>query len=125
MEGNASVYHVYPVSRTTSEERAKYVMKHVWISADLRGGARRIKRRSAGSIWQGTAFRLPETSKSPGTPQIVFSNLDILIDFYQVFVRCFVRKKMARYSTNLGSSTTAVAATARTKPTSAPAPQQR
>ena len=48
------------------------IMKHVWISAKLRGGARRIKRRLAGSIWQGIAFRLPETSRLLGTPQIVF-----------------------------------------------------
>ena len=49
-----------------------YIKKHVWISAELRGGARRIKRLLAGSIWQGIAFRLPETSRSLGTPQIVF-----------------------------------------------------
>ena len=52
-----------------------YIMKHVWISAELRGGARRIKRRSAGSIWQGIAFRPPETSRSLGTPQTVFQML--------------------------------------------------
>ena len=49
-----------------------YIMKHVWISAELRDGARRIKNRLAGSFWQGFAFRLPETSRSFGTPQIVF-----------------------------------------------------
>ena len=48
-----------------------YIMKHVWISAELRGGAWRIKRRLAGSIWQGIAFRLPEMSRSLETPQIV------------------------------------------------------
>ena len=47
-------------------------MKHVWNSAELRGGARRIKRRLAGSIWQGIVFCLPETSRSRGTPKIVF-----------------------------------------------------
>ena len=52
-----------------------YIMKHVWMSAELRGGAWRIKRRLAGSIWQGIAFRLPETSRSFGTPQIVFEFL--------------------------------------------------
>ena len=54
-----------------------YIMKHVWISAKLRGGARRIKRRLAGSIWQEIAFRLPDTSRSLGTPQIVFSNFEL------------------------------------------------
>ena len=49
-----------------------YIMKHAWISAELRGGARRIKRRLARSMWQRTAFRLPETCRSLGTPQIVF-----------------------------------------------------
>ena len=39
------------------------------------GGVRRIKRRLADSIWQGIAFGLPETSRSLGTPQIVFHNL--------------------------------------------------
>ena len=53
-----------------------YIMKHVWISAKLRGSARRIKRRSSGSIWQGIAFRVAETSRSRGTSQIV---LQILI----------------------------------------------
>ena len=52
-----------------------YIMKHVWISAELRGGARRIIRRLAGCIWQGIAFRLPETSRSFGTPHIVFQML--------------------------------------------------
>ena len=36
---------------------------------------RRSARRLAGSIWQGIAFRLPETSRSLGTPQIVFQIL--------------------------------------------------
>ena len=49
-----------------------YMMKHVWISAELRGGARRIKRHLAGSFRQGVAFRLSEMSRSLGTPQIVF-----------------------------------------------------
>ena len=48
-----------------------YIIQHVWISAELRGGARRIKRRLAGSIWHGIAFHLLETSKSLGTPQSV------------------------------------------------------
>ena len=52
-----------------------YIVKHVWISIELRGGDRRIKRRLAGSIWQGIAFRLPETSRSLGTPQTVFQIL--------------------------------------------------
>ena len=52
------------------------IMKHAWISAELRGGARSIKRRLAGSIWQGIAFRLPETSRSLGTTQ---SDFQILI----------------------------------------------
>ena len=46
-----------------------YITKHVWLSTKLRGGARRIKRRLAGSICEGIAFRLPETSRSLGTPQ--------------------------------------------------------
>ena len=49
-----------------------YIMKHVWILAELLGGARRIKGRLAGSIWQGIAFRLPETIRSLGIPQLVF-----------------------------------------------------
>ena len=52
-----------------------FIMTHVWILAELRGGVRRIKRRLAGSVWQGIAFRLPETSRSLGTPQIVFQIL--------------------------------------------------
>ena len=51
---------------------------------------------------------------------------DKLLQFF--VLRCFfVRKKMARYSTNLSSSTAAVtvAATARTKLTSAAAQQQQ
>ena len=52
-----------------------YVMKHVWISAELRGGAQRIKRRLGGSVWQGIVFRPPETSRSLGTPQIAFQIL--------------------------------------------------
>ena len=44
----------------------------------------------------------------------------------QIFVlHYFVRKKMARYSTNLSSSTAAVAVTAWTKLTSAAAQQQQ
>ena len=64
-------------------------MKHAWISAELRAGARRL----AGSIWQGIAFRLPETSRSLGTPLIVFSNFDILMNFYNFlfFVFFFVK----------------------------------
>ena len=89
-------------------------MKQVWISAEHRGGARRIKRRLAGSILQGIAFRLPETSRSLGTPQIVFQNLIYFYKLLPFFVlRCYFRKKMARYSTNLTSSTAAVATTAR------------
>ena len=52
-----------------------YMMKHFWISAELRGGARRSKHRSAGSIWQGIAFLLPETSRSLGTPEVFFQIL--------------------------------------------------
>ena len=53
-----------------------YIMNHVLISAELRGGARRIiKRRLAGFIWQEIAFRLPETSRSLRAPHIVFQNL--------------------------------------------------
>ena len=52
-----------------------YIMKHVWVSAELGGGARRIKRRLSGSIWRGIAFRVPETSRSFGIPQIVFQIL--------------------------------------------------
>ena len=71
-----------------------YIMKYIWISAELRGGARRIERRLAGSIWQGIAIRLPETSRSLGTPQFVFQNFDILINFdsYLFFVVLFVKK---------------------------------
>ena len=56
-----------------------YIMERVWISAELRGGARRIKRRLAGSIWLGIAFRLPETSRSLGTPKIVVQILIICV----------------------------------------------
>ena len=45
----------------------EYLMKHVWISAELRGSARRIKRRSADSIWQVVVFRLPEKNRSFAT----------------------------------------------------------
>ena len=66
-------------------------MKHVWISVELLGDARRIERRRAGSIWQGIAFRLPETSRSFGTPQFV---LQILVNFYNFlfFFVVFVKK---------------------------------
>ena len=69
-------------------------MKHVWISAERRGGARRIERRLAGSIWQGIAFRFPETSWSLGTPQTVFQILIILINFHNFlfFVVLFIKK---------------------------------
>ena len=68
-------------------------MKHVWVSAEFHGGARRIERRLAGSIPQGIAFRLPETSRSLGTPQISSSNFDILINFYSfLFFVLFVKK---------------------------------
>ena len=52
-----------------------YILKHVWISAELRGGAWHIKRRLAGSIWQGIAFRLPEAGRPFGTPHFVFEIL--------------------------------------------------
>ena len=58
--------------------------KHVWISAELRGGARRIKRRLAGSTCQGIAFCLPETSRSIGTPQII-SQILIFKQFRRTF----------------------------------------
>ena len=64
--------HFWPRGKLACHE---YIMKQVWISVERRGGARRIKRRLAGSILQGIAFRLPETSRSLGTPQIVFQNL--------------------------------------------------
>ena len=51
-----------------------YIMKRVLISAELRGGARRIKLRLA-SYLEGIAFCLHETSRSLGTPQIVFQML--------------------------------------------------
>ena len=65
------------VSSHTFRPRGKlachgYIMKHVWILAELRGGARRIKRRLSGSIWQAIAFRLPETSRSLETPHFFF-----------------------------------------------------
>ena len=105
-----------------------YTMTHVWISAELRGGARRIERRTARPIWQGKAFRLPEASRSFGIPQNCFSKFDNLINIVVMFFfhRCYVRKKMACYSHNLSSITAAVAAaTTRTKLTSAAAqPQQ-
>ena len=66
-----------------------YIMKHVWISAELRGGARRIKRRLAGFIWQGIAFRLPETSRSLGNTPNCFSNFDILMNFYNFLFLVF------------------------------------
>ena len=67
-------------------------MKHAWISAELCGGARNIKRRLAGAIWQGIAFRLPETSSSLGTHQNFFQIL-IFDKLLQLFVlRSFVRK---------------------------------
>ena len=69
-------------------------MKHTCISAELRGGARRIQCRSAGSTWQWTAFRLPETSRSLETPQTV-------LQFFVLF--CFGCKKMARYPRSLES----------------------
>ena len=75
-----------------------YVVKHVWISAELRGGARRIKRRLAAYLvlyLQAIAFRLPETSWSLETPQIVLQTLifDILVSFYNFlfFVVLFVK----------------------------------
>ena len=68
-----------------------YIMKHVWISALLRGGARRIKRRLAGSIWHGIAFRLRETSRSIATPQNIFQILINSYNFLFFFV-LFVKK---------------------------------
>ena len=70
------------------------IRTHVWISAELRGGARRIKRRLAGSFWQGIAFRLPETSRSLGTPKLFFKFwcCDKLLQF--LVLRCFVRTKI-------------------------------
>ena len=68
--------HFWPRSKLACD--GWYITKHVWISAELHGGARRIKRRLAGSIWHGIAFRLPETSRSLATTQIVF---EILINF--------------------------------------------
>ena len=50
-----------------------------------------------------------------------FRYFDKLVQFF--VIRCFVRKKMARYSTKLNS--TAAAATARTKFTLAAAQQQQ
>ena len=50
-----------------------YIIKHAWISAKLRGGVRGIKRRLAGSIWQGIAFRLPETSGHLEHPKLYFT----------------------------------------------------
>ena len=66
-------------------------MKHVWISAEPRGGVRRIKRHLADSVWQGIAFRLPETSRSLATLHIV---LQILMNFYTflLFFVSFVKK---------------------------------
>ena len=67
-------------------------MKHAWISAEILGGARCIKCRLSGSLWQGIAFRLPETSRSLGTPHFF---IQILIFFYKLlhfFVACFVRE---------------------------------
>ena len=61
------------------------ILKHVWISAERWGGVRRIKRRLAGSIYQGMAFRLPETSRSLGTPQIVFKFLYFFLHVYISF----------------------------------------
>ena len=52
-------------------------------------------------------------------PKLFFKLLQFFV------LRCFVRKKMARFSANLSSSTAAVAATARTKLTSAAAAQQQ
>ena len=74
-----------------------YIIKHACISAELRGGARRIKLRLAGSIWQGIASRPPETSRSLGTPHVVFQNLIFRYSkLLQFFVLCcFVRRKMA------------------------------
>ena len=74
-------------------------MKHVWISAELRGGSWRIKRRLAGSIWHGIASRLPETSRSLGTPQIVvqIGYRDQLLLFF--VLGCFVRKNSLLFVT--------------------------
>ena len=68
-----------------------YIMKHVWISAELRCGARRIKRLLAGSIWHEIAFRLPETSRSIATPQIVLFRSTVFDKLFQFFVLFFTK----------------------------------
>ena len=88
-----------------------YIMKHVWISAEPRGGARRIKRCLAGSIWQRIAFRLPETSRSLGAPVTrntpkCFSNFGYFEDtsrknyIFLFFVVLFVKKWPATQQTS-------------------------
>ena len=76
-----------------------YNIKHIWISAELRRGARRSKRRLAGLSWQGIAFRPPETSRSLAEPQIVYSGVyrfDSLVHKKNNVRCCVVRRKMAR-----------------------------
>ena len=70
-----------------------YIMKHVWISAELRGGARRIKRRLAGSIWQGIASASLRRAGHLAHPKL-FLKFDIVINFYKIlfFVALFVKK---------------------------------
>ena len=94
-----------------------YIMNHVWISAELRGRARRIKRRLAGSISQGI-LRSASLKRAGHLEHPKLLNFDFLMNFY-IFFRCFVRTKC------LSSSTAAVAATTRTKLTSAAAQQQQ
>ena len=46
----------------------RYITTHVWILAELRGGAPSIQHRRAGSFFQGVAFRLAEAIRGMEKP---------------------------------------------------------
>ena len=83
-------------SMTHFLETRFYMMKHVWISDELRGGDRRLKRRWVDSIWQGIAFRLTEIRRSLGTPEIVFQT-SIKFRLQVVYLFVLFVKKMIRF----------------------------
>ena len=82
----------------------RYFMKHVWISAELCGGARRIKRRLAGNTWLGI-IPLPWDEQVTWNTPNSFQILMICINcynylFFVVFV-CVIRLSLGKLLVNL------------------------
>ena len=77
-----------------------YIMKHVCISAELRGGVRRIKRRLADHLARDCVPPSRDEQVTRKTP-IFFLHFNKLLRFFVLF--CFVCKKMARFPPSLES----------------------